>query len=87
MWLTGLSWTKGHWEKATDDKGNFVRELYVCAGPFFFNRRWIYVYVGARPTVTWVEGYGDEGYLGFIARWMKRHGFGNYGVAIRLPKQ
>ena len=91
-WPLGFSYTRGHWETTTNPDGT-KKELYVCSGPFYFRRRGpapaggkqgIYLYAGARPTATWAEGYGDEGYFGFIARWLKRHGFGNYGFAVRL---
>lgn len=87
-WPTGYSWTRGRWETTTNPDGT-KKELYVCAGPFYYNPSlWglVYVYAGARPTATWAEGYGDEGLLGGLARWMKRHGFGNYGVAIKRAR-
>ena len=81
-WPLGFSYTRGHWETTTNPDGT-KKALYVCSGPFYFRQRGVYIYAGARPTATWAEGYGDEGYLGFIARWLKRHGFGNYGIAVR----
>ena len=101
-WTTGLSWTKGYWQRVVPPPQNLLipelevvdRDVYVSSGPFFW-KDWKYTkstgklfdwyfYFGFRPTPPWPEGYGDEGILGFIGRWMKRHGYGNFGAALRI---
>lgn len=85
MWKKGLSWTKGKWTTTTNPD-NSVKWLYISSGPFFFIEKedLYYFYIGARPTPPWSEGYGDEGIFPKVARWLKRHGFGNYGVTLRI---
>jgi len=82
-WKKGLTWTHGHEEITTNPDG--TREpLWVHGGPFYFhNGKRIYLYVGFRPTPTWGPGYGDEGWFGGVARWLKRKGWGNIGIALR----
>jgi len=83
MWRTGLTWTHGHYEWTKNPDGT-LWYAYVHGGPFYFhNGKYIYCYIGFRPTPTWGPGYGDEGWFGGVARWMKRHGWGNLGFALR----
>ena len=88
MWPTGFSWTQTHIEKTTNPDGS--REyMKVHGGPFYFNPSVfgrIYIYIGFRPTATWGAGYGDEGWLAPLARWLKRKGWGNFGIALRRAK-
>ena len=87
-WPVGWSWTKGRWVVTVNPDGT-KKELYISSGPFYFNPGLfgvLYVYFGFRPTPPWAEGYGDEGLLGPFARWIKRHGFGNFGIALRWAK-
>ena len=59
------------------------KELYLTGGPFYYNPvvlNKVFFAWGARPTPPWAEGYGNEGVLGFLGRWTKRHGFGNWLV-------
>lgn len=88
-WVQGITWTPGHWETTTNPD-NTKKELYVNSG-FFLWLDWIncylfhlYFYIGFRPTATWGEGYGDEGWFGPVARWTKRHGFGNFAATLRF---
>ncbi len=87
-WAKGWSWTEGHWELTTnpDKSKEWMR---VHGGPFYFNPSIlgrVYVYCGFRPTATWGAGYGDEGWLTPLARWLKRRGCGNFGIALRRAK-
>ncbi len=87
-WPQGISWTKGRWETTVMPDGT-TKELYLQCGLFYFNPSIfgiVYFYIGFRPTPPWAEGYGDEGLFGSVARWMKRHGFGNLGIALRRAK-
>lgn len=87
-WKTGWSWTKGYWTWTENPDGT-ISKIYVHSGLFYFNPRLlgiIYIYMGFRPTPTWGEGFGDEGWLAPIARWMKKNGWGNFGIAIRRGK-
>jgi len=83
-WRTGLTWTHGYKTDTINPDGTryFIG---VHGGPFLFiNNRWLYLYAGFRPTPPWGPGYGDEGILGKrFARWMKVHGWGNLGIALR----
>lgn len=87
-WTIGWSWTEGRMEITTNpDKTK--EALWVHGGPFYFNPSVggrVYVYFGFRPTATWSSGYGDEGWLTPLARWMKRWGWGNFGIAVRRAK-
>lgn len=40
-------------------------------------------YFGFRPTPPWCEGYGNEGIFPCVTKWLKRHGWGNFGIALR----
>lgn len=78
----------GHYEMTINPDGTKVG-LYVHGGPFYFNPSLlglVYVYIGFRPTPTWGVGYGDEGWLAPVARWLKRKGWGNFGIAVRRAR-
>ena len=84
-WIVGLSWTKGY-TATTENPDGSKEKIGVHGGPFYYNPRLfgrVYIYAGFRPTPTWGPGWGDEGWFDGIARWMKRRGWGNLGVAIR----
>ncbi len=87
-WPLGLSWTVGHREITTNPDGT-TEELGVHGGPFYYNPAilgCIYFYMGFRPTATWGPGYGDEGWCGRAARFLKRRGWGNMGLALRRAR-
>lgn len=87
-WQEGLTWTSAGYDVITQNPDNTQSIIGLHSGPFYFNKRLfgiLFVYVGFRPTPTWGIGYGDEGILGGIARYMKRKGCGNFGIALRLP--
>ena len=86
-WPIGWSWTQGRMEMTGDPDGK-QRPMGVHGGPFFFNPRLfgrVYVYAGFRPTPPWSPGFGDEGPWWWVpvAQWLKRKGFGNFGIALR----
>ena len=97
-WTKGWSWTKGQWHR-TEMPTNMIpregypklltKELYSTGGPFYYNPTVfdrVFFAWGARPTPTWAEGYGNEGLLGFVGRWTKRHGFGNWLLIPTIKK-
>ena len=87
-WPIGLSWTRGHREMTTNPDGT-TEQMGVHGGPFYFNPSLFgafYCYAGFRPTATWAPGYGDEGLLGPLARFLKRRGWGNLGFALRRAR-
>lgn len=94
-WKIGFSWTEGHWENTTNPD-NTVSTMYVHGGLFFWlplqitNTMRIETYIGFRPTPTWSIGYGNEGdgkFFTRIGQWMKRKGWGNFGIALRIKKK
>lgn len=94
-WPRGLTWIEGY-EAITTNPDGTTEKIRVHGGPFYYNprllylpvvKRWVFVYAGFRPTPTWGPGYGDEGVLGFVGRWMKKVGWGNFGwITVRLKK-
>ena len=83
-WKAGFSWTKGYWAITINPDGS--REvIHVHSGPFLYypDCLGLYFYIGFRPTPTWSSGFGNEGILGPLARWLKKKGWGNLGVAFR----
>lgn len=87
-WKKGISWTKGCWTWTENPDGTISR-IYVHGGPFVFYPKCMglfYCYMGFRPTPVWSAGFGDEGWLAPIARWLKKIGYGNLGFALRRPK-
>ena len=82
-WKKGISWTKGGWFLIHNPDGTCER-LYISSGLFIWIKfLGIEFYFGMRPTPPWGEGFGNEGIFPSISRWMKRHGFGNFGFALR----
>lgn len=84
-WPIGWSWTKGYMAETKNPDGS-KEKIYVHGGPFYFNPNClglVYVYLFFRPTPVWSAGYGNEGWLYPIARWLKKIGFGNLGFALR----
>lgn len=85
-WPTGLTQTQSHDEVVTNPDGTHAT-IHVHGGPFFFYPKAlggrVFFYIGFRPTATWGAGYGDEGWLAPLARWLKRRGWGNFGIALR----
>lgn len=88
-WPTGYSKTEAHDEMVTNPDGTHTI-MHVHGGPFWFYPKAlggrVFFYIGFRPTAPWAPGYGDEGFLGPIARWMKRKDWGNFGGALRRAK-
>jgi hypothetical protein len=73
----------------TTNPDSTVEPMHVHGEPFCFNPSIlgvVYCYPGFRPTATRGPGYGDEGVIGSLARWLKRRGWGNLGMAIRRAK-
>lgn len=84
-WSKGWSWTKGYWAETENPDGSKDR-IYVHSGLFYFNPNCMglfYCYMGFRPTPVWSAGYGNEGWFFPIARWLKKIGWGNFGIALR----
>lgn len=75
--------------KQHNGRSIMVTEMYVHGGPFLWvkipliNKR---IYIGFRPTSVWPPGFGNEGTFGSLARWLKYHDWGNFGVGIRSVK-
>jgi hypothetical protein len=70
----------------TENPDGTKEKINVHGGPFYFNPNClglVYIYMGFRPTPVWSAGYGDEGWLAPFARWLKRIGWGNFGIALR----
>lgn len=85
MWKEGLSWSRGRWVITINPDGS-TKELYISSGPFLFIRfNGIEFYAGFRPTPPWYR-VGNEGLFPRIARWLKDHGWGNLGLALRRFK-
>lgn len=72
--------------KLLNGEPTMYTELYVHGGPFlwakipFINKK---IYIGFRPTSVWPPGFGNEGTLPTVARWLKYHDYGNLGAGIR----
>ena len=62
--------------------------IYVHGGPFLFIRSFlgITLYIGMRPTSPDPPGVPLEPWPGFFSRFLKRHGMGNFGIALRRAK-
>lgn len=88
-WPIGWSWTKGYMAETENPDGS-KEKIYVHGGPFLFYPGLlglVYIYMGFRPTPVWSSGFGNEGWLAPIARWMKKIGWGNFGIALRKAKK
>ena len=96
QWIMGLTWTDGYGGVTTNPDGS-VEMAKVHSGLFYWNQfglwrgRYLEVYAGARPTPVWGvkpdgSGYGNIGILPKLALWLRRKGWGNYGVAFRLKR-
>jgi len=86
-WPLGFSWTKTHWETVYGNQA--PSEMRVQGGPFLFIQAiGMEFYFGFRPTAPGPIGWGNEGDLGTggFGRWMKKVGWGNFGVALRPIK-
>lgn len=92
-WIKGLTWTKGYSSFTTNPDGT-VGIMWVHGGAFYWNQfslwegRYLEFYIGFRPTPTWGIGYGNEGDGIFtkIGQFLKKHGWGNLGFALRLKR-
>lgn len=93
-WPLGWSYTSGGIKITVDPDGEH-RPIGVHGGWFYFNPDlpwWIpyftYFYAGWRPTPTWSVGFGNEGPWWWVpvSHWMKEHGYGNLGIALRKKK-
>ena len=90
MWPIGCSWTKGYIAETTNPDGT-ISKMKVHSGPFFWlpiqTRKYrIEMYAGFRPTPTWDVGYGNEGIIAKLSRWLKKKGWGNLGFAFRVKR-
>ena len=75
-WKIGWSWT--------ENNGPLVH-----SGPFYFNPKFLNLvefYIGFRPTAPGPIGWGNEGLLVPVAQWLKKKGWGNFGIALRKIK-
>ncbi len=60
---------------------------WVSGGLFFWYKgKYIDFYIGMRPTATDPPGVPIEPWPGFFSRFLKRHGLGNFGIALRRAK-
>ena len=74
-----------------ETKGTLRTIMHAHGGPFYYNPRLfglIYIYWGFKPTATWPAGFGDEGLLPFVSRWLKKKDWGNLAIlpTIRRAK-
>ena len=62
---------------------------WVSGGPFFYVERFLGItfYIGMRPTAPDPPGVPIEPWPGCLSRWFKRHGLGNFGIALRRAKK
>ncbi len=58
---------------------------WVAGGPFFHFKGFLGMegYIGMRPTATDPPGVPLEPFPAFFFRFLKRHGLGNFGIALR----
>ena len=88
MWPIGWSWTKDYIAETENPDGS-KEQMNVHSGPFYFNPNCFglfYVYMGFRPTPVWSAGFGNEGWFTPIAQWLKKVGWGNFGISLRRAK-
>ena len=81
---SGITWTQGKTVTVTNPDQT-TAQMKIASGPLIaISNKYFQFYLGARPTAPWSPGYGDEGFLGGLSRWMKKIGIGNYGVALKI---
>lgn len=90
-WPKGISWTKGYIAETQNPDGT-EEIMSVHSGPFFWlpiklGDKKLEIYLGFRPTPTWGSGYGNEGIFAKVAQWMKKIGWGNLGLALRIKNK
>jgi hypothetical protein len=94
-WPTWISWTRGYLAETKNPDGT-VEKMNVHSGPFFWlpinlGGKKLEIYLGFRPTPVWGlgkdgTGYGNMGLLPKLALWLRKKGFGNLGLALRIKK-
>ncbi|MBI5875792.1 MAG: RHS repeat-associated core domain-containing protein [Deltaproteobacteria bacterium] len=83
-----MGWTRNRHENVTNPDGKVTSER-AHGGPFILSEtrmgsKQFQNYYGFRPGPAWHEGYGNQGIFPWLAEWLKKRGYGNLGLGLRL---